>query len=210
VVQGPETSATILDNELLRGGPIALFGDAVATVKDNVLSDGPHLFIQGHGAGTEIVGNTVNGTLRFGLNVHLREPLIVAGNSFSPGGSSSVGIRIKSSQEIPAEGTFVVEDNVVDGGSSGGTGINVESGDGVEVRGNTVTNSRSGVIWGRGDGTLEGNTTTGSAAGLTILGGSPVLTSNTSCDNTGSNLFVAGSATPEIGENDFCPEPVAD
>jgi hypothetical protein len=211
VVQGPETTAIILGNELRRGGPIALFDGAVATIKENVLSDGPHLFIQGHGAGTEIVGNTVSGTQRYALNVHLREPLTVAGNSFGlGGGASSVGIRVRNSQEIPAEGKFVVEDNVVDGLSSGGTGIAVESGDGLEVRRNTVTNTRGGVIWTRGDGTLEGNTTTDNGAGISILAGSPVLTSNTSCDNSGSNLFVSESAAPQIGENDFCPEPISD
>ncbi|RLE21207.1 MAG: hypothetical protein DRJ50_09545, partial [Actinobacteria bacterium] len=57
------STATVVDNDVRDGGPIAVFTGSTPVIKGNSLTGGPHIFLNSFGDGTTVTGNTIDGTL---------------------------------------------------------------------------------------------------------------------------------------------------
>ena len=86
-----------------------------------------------------------------------------------------------------------------------GNGIWVDPDSSVDLTGNTITESRFGVMLSGGPSTLTGNTISGAEIGINIYGeAGATLRDNTVCDN-GVNVQVRGEATADIDDsNEIC------
>jgi parallel beta-helix repeat protein len=200
LVMGVDAHLTLRDSVIQGGGPVAVFDGAGAIIDGNRLEGGPQLYLPGRpGPGTIVSGNTVSGTLKYGLNIHDTSGTEITGNTFTDYGQSAIRVRDGGDGRISG--------NVVEGGSNG---ITINAAHGLEVSGNTVTDTQFGISWRAGAGTLADNTVTSNVMGIVISAGSPVVVGNTACDNTSVNFAAREAASPEIGENDFCEEPAAE
>jgi nitrous oxidase accessory protein NosD len=214
------STATIVGNSLVDGGPVGVFGESTPTVSNNTFSGGPHIFLSSFGDGTVIADNKIDGTLRRAINVSDAGEVEITGNTISDPGSE--GIRLKA-------GTALVADNEVSGAGTGivaiglarvravanlltgnDTGIN---GSGFDlVRDNELRDGQVGMVLG-GEGPLvEGNVVEGhEAVGIRIgPGSSPTLSANRVCGNA-PNLIIAEGATPILdGTNEICEDAPAE
>lgn len=88
-----------------------------------------------------------------------------------------------------------------------GSGIRVDSESSIEMTGNTVSESRFGVMLSGGPSTLTGNTISGAELGINIYGeAEATLRDNTVCDNE-VNVQVRGDATADIDDsNEICED----
>jgi parallel beta-helix repeat protein len=200
LVMGVDAHLTLRDSVIQGGGPVAVFDGAGAIIDGNRLEGGPQLYLPGRpGPGTIVSGNTVSGTLKYGLNIHDTSGTEITGNTFTDYGQSAIRVRDGGDGRISG--------NFVEGGSNG---ITINAAHGLEVSGNTVTDTQFGISWRGEDGMLDGNSANGNSSGIVINSGSPVVVGNTACDNTSANFLVRDLASPEVGENDFCEEPVTE
>ena len=122
-------------------------------------------------------------------------------------------VLLVDKSEFPRDkvcGDGLIADNIVEGTAVTIHGIAVDQSHGAEFQGNAVSGAQFGISWKDGDGVLEGNDVGGNGSGIVITGGAPVVEGNTVCDNTNSNFVVTGSANPDVGENELCPEQHAD
>lgn len=214
------STATIVGNSLVDGGPVGVFGESTPTVSNNTFSGGPHIFLSSFGDGTVIADNKIDGTLRRAINVSDAGEVEITGNTISDPGSE--GIRLKA-------GSALVADNEVSGAGTGivaiglarvravanlltgnDTGIN---GSGFDlVRDNELRDGQVGMVLG-GEGPLvEGNVVEGhEAVGIRIgPGSSPTLSANRVCGNA-PNLIIAEGATPILdGTNEICEDAPAE
>jgi parallel beta-helix repeat protein len=88
-----------------------------------------------------------------------------------------------------------------------GNGIWVDSESSVELTGNTISESRLGVMIAGGPSTLTGNTISGTDLGINIYGeAEATLRDNTVCDNE-VNVQVRGDANADIDDsNEICED----
>jgi parallel beta-helix repeat protein len=220
VVNGGST-AHLRGNTLIDGGPIGVFDLSEPLIEGNTLTGGPHMW-GGFGDGTIIRGNTIDGSLVRGIYVGNPSSLTIDGNTITNPGQSGI--------DLVGGGSPIAIDNVISGSTMAGIAL---SGSGeATISGNEFTDNNMAISWSKASGLIEGNTVGSGAAGIVIGTGSPLvrdnvvkdvegkglavgtrtsptLTGNSSCDN-GTNLSVANNATPEIGENDICPDEPAD
>jgi len=221
IVVADGSSAVVSGNTVADGGPIGVFGESVPRIEGNTLTGGPHIFLNRQGEGTVVKGNTIDGTIMWGIGVFVAHPVTIEGNIITNPGQN--GINFSS-------GVGVIQDNVISG--AGLIAIAVGRGSGT-VAGNKLTDNGTAIGYSADEGLIEGNIVERGGAGIVVVGKSPLvkdnvvrgveangitigtgtsptLIGNTSCDN-GKNLVIGNGATPQIDDsNDFCGDAPAE
>ena len=211
------STAHLLGNELVGGGPIGVFDGSEPLVEGNVLRGGPHIWGVAMGDGSVFRGNTIEEPMMwaFGL-VDEDSPTVVDNVIIRPGQS---GIEIWG-------GAPSISGNVITGPTQ--IGINVSGGEPV-VDANTITDSTTGIWWRTPAGSVTGNDIAGGKVGLLIADGAPAvsgnsvmgaevrgivvlpaaaptLSGNRSCGNVENLLIQEGSAAVDDGSNEICED----
>jgi len=215
------STATIVGNSLIDGGPVGVFGESVPRIEGNTLIGGPHVFLSSFGDGTVIADNTIDGTLRWAIGVFDRDPVTIEGNTITNPGQN--GINFSS-------GAGTIRDNVISGAQLTGisTGLSAAT-----LVGNELTDNKTAIGFSGAEGVVEGNVINGGEVGIVVAGmsplvkdnvvrgvegrgivvgvnTSPMLSGNTSCEN-GTNLFIGDGATPQIDDsNEICEDAPAE
>jgi hypothetical protein len=215
------STATIVRNSLIGGGPVGVFGESVPLIDENSLTGGPHIYLASQGEGTVVKANTIDGTLRWGIGVFDRDPVTIEGNMITNPGQN--GINLSS-------GSGTIRDNVISGAQL--TAIATGNWDATVV-GNKLTDNQIAISYSAAEGLIEGNVVEGGVVGIVVVGRSPLvkdnvvrgvegrgivvgvntsptLSGNTSCEN-GTNLFIGEGAEPDIDEsNEICEDAPAE
>ncbi len=217
-VQG---GAPLLEGNAI-GAVMRLSGATDAVIRGNTFLEFADVLVSG-GASALIEGNDfTGGSIRVdgGVDVTVRDNVIrglvpVVGEP---------GIDIRG----PDASALVTGNSV----SDAGIGVSIADGAAATVEDNELARNSVGVAWFAWiPGAIDGNVIEGGAMGISISSDTPSVTGNSVDDATvrgvaigggatpsvdansvcGSetNLWVAESATPQLGENDICPDAMA-
>ena len=207
-------SPTVSGNVIRSGGPIAVFGDANATLRSNDLAGGPHIYLADFGQEVVIEDNSIDGTLAWAIGAFdFSGRVMIEGNVITNPGKNGINL---------SQGSADITGNEVSGASLAGIATGLEPSN---VVGNTLVDNQIAISAAFADGSVSDNVVRGGRAGIVVSrdlevsgndvegverrgiavgGGSPVLRDNRSCGN-GENLFVAELADPDIDDsNDLC------
>jgi hypothetical protein len=224
------TTGVIRDSTL--GGLVSVNGGSPAVIVNNVMQQ--HVLIE-NPVGTAAA--VVRGNHLPGVAVATEAedwsgkggPAVIEDNVFAlPVGTTDVGLSDFLGITLQGADHVVVQRNTMSGFSIGidyrrGTNATIvdnqlhDNATGIATYGhgliarNSVRGGSDGIVVWEGSPAIEDNGVEGSSnRGITVLtGGTPTLTGNTLCGNA-TNLYIAGGAQPVLGDNNVCPDGLAE
>jgi hypothetical protein len=179
-------SAEIAQNIIERNGQfgIGLGANAMATIRENSISDSEHGFgiaMSGHST-AEITGNTIVRNGAHGLDIRDNSTATVQSNIIQDYGCDGIFINLNSTAEIT--GNTIMQGNTIqqhDCDGSSGVGIFVDLNSTAEITGNTIMGNR-----------LEG---------ISVLHASRVMIADNMLTDHGSYAIAGFDSTVEVMRN---------
>jgi parallel beta-helix repeat protein len=202
IVATSGSTAHIVDNELVDGGSIAVFGDASPLIEGNRLDGGPLIYLREHGVDTIVRGNEISGTAVRAIGLSGPAYAVVEDNVIRDAGTE--GIRVGRSSGA-AGYEPLLRNNTIEGTN---TGINVTLGGAPTVEGNVLSGNDIGIYAAESSGTYADNVVEGNGRGLILSNGSPTLKGNTVQGNEVGLAALGSETTLVLTDNVICDNDV--